>query len=94
MKFQMFKMVLEKAEEPEIKLSISAGSLKKQEGSRKTSISAFDYAKAFDCVDHSTLLMGRPTGAVKMGNSMEIPQKKQKRELLYDTAVLLLCIYP
>ena len=55
MKFQMFKMVLEKAEEPEIKLSISAGSLKKQEGSRKTSISAFDYAKAFDCVDHSTL---------------------------------------
>ena len=51
----MFKMVLEKAEEPEIKLSISAGSLKKQEGSRKTSISAFDYAKAFDCVDHSTL---------------------------------------
>ena len=38
--FQMFKLVLEKAEEPEIKLPISAGSLKKQESSRKTSISA------------------------------------------------------
>ena len=37
---QMFKLVLEKAEEPDIKLSISAGSSKKQESSRKTSISA------------------------------------------------------
>ena len=36
----MFKLVLEKAEEPEIKLPISAGSLKKQENSRKTSTSA------------------------------------------------------
>ena len=39
-KFQMFKLVLEKAEEPEIKFPTSAGSLKKQESSRKTSISA------------------------------------------------------
>ena len=38
--FQMFKLVLEKAEEPEIKLPTSAGSLKKQESSRKTSTSA------------------------------------------------------
>ena len=37
---QMFKVVLEKAEEPEIKLPTSAGSSKKQESSRKTSISA------------------------------------------------------
>ena len=36
----MFKLVLEKAEEPEIKLPTSAGSLKKQESSGKTSISA------------------------------------------------------
>ena len=36
----MFKLVLEKADEPEIKLPISAGSSKKQESSRKTSISA------------------------------------------------------
>ena len=40
MNFQMFKLVLEKADEPEIKLSTLAGSLQKQESSRKTSISA------------------------------------------------------
>ena len=38
--FQMFKLVLEKAEEPEIKLPTSLGLLKKQESSRKTYISA------------------------------------------------------
>ena len=38
--FQMFKLVLEKAEEPEIKLPTSAGSSRKQESSRKTCISA------------------------------------------------------
>ena len=38
--FQMFKMDLEKAEEQEIKLPTSIGSLKKQESSRKTSTSA------------------------------------------------------
>ena len=40
MNFQMFKLVLEKAEEPEIKLPTSAGSSKKRENSRKTPISA------------------------------------------------------
>ena len=40
MNFQMFKLVLEKAEEPEIKLPTSAISLKNQESSRKTYISA------------------------------------------------------
>ena len=38
--FQMFKLDLEKAEEPEIKLPTSVGSSKKQESSRKTSASA------------------------------------------------------
>ena len=38
--FQMFKLVLERADEPEIKLPASAGSSKKQESSRKTSTSA------------------------------------------------------
>ena len=51
----MFKLVIEKAEEPEIKLSTSAGSWKKQRGSRKTSISALLNTKAFDCVDHNKL---------------------------------------
>ena len=40
MNFQLFKLYLEKAEEPEIKLPTFAGSLKKQESSIKTSISA------------------------------------------------------
>ena len=39
MNFQMFKLVLEKAEEPEIKLPTFTASSKKQERSRKTSIS-------------------------------------------------------
>ena len=44
----MFKLVLEKAEEPEIKLPTSAGSSKKQESSRKNICFCFiDYAKAF-----------------------------------------------
>ena len=44
----MFKLVLEKAEEPEIKLPTSAGSWKKQESSRKNIYFCFiDYAKAF-----------------------------------------------
>ena len=42
---QMFKLVLEKAEEPEIKLSTSTGSWKKQESSRKTSISVLTMPK-------------------------------------------------
>ena len=51
----MFKLVLEKAEEREIKLPTSTGSSKKQESSRKTSISSLACAKAFDCVDHNKL---------------------------------------
>ena len=52
----MFKLDLEKAEEPEIKLPTSLGSSKKQGSSSKTSTSVFiDYAKAFDCVDHNKL---------------------------------------
>ena len=52
----MFKLVLEKAEEPEIKLPTSTGSLRKQESSRKNIYFCFtDYAKAFDCVDHNKL---------------------------------------
>ena len=56
MNFQMFKLNLEKAEEPEIKLSISSGSLGKQGSSRKNIyFCSVDYAKAFDCVDHNKL---------------------------------------
>ena len=52
----MFKLDLEKVEEPEIKLPTSDGPSKKHKSSRKTSTSVFiDYAEAFDCVDHSKL---------------------------------------
>ena len=50
----MFKLDFKKAEEPEIKLTTSIESSKKQESSRKTSTS-IDYAKAFDCLDHNKL---------------------------------------
>ena len=67
MNFQLFKLVLEKAEEAEIKLPTSTGSSKKQESSRKTSISALlTYAKAFDCVDHNKMW--------KILKEMEIPE--------------------
>ena len=52
--FQMFKLVLEKAEEQEIKLPTSTGSWKKQESSKKKHLFLL-YAKAFDCVDHKKL---------------------------------------
>jgi len=52
--FQMFKLDLEKAEEPEIKLPTSAGSSKKARESQKNIYFCFiDYTKAFDYVDHN-----------------------------------------
>ena len=53
MNFQMFKLVLEKAEQPEIKLPTSAGSSKKQESARKTSISALLTMPKPLIVDHN-----------------------------------------
>ena len=53
--FQMFKLVLEKAEEPEIKLPTSHGSLEKQKSSRKTSISALLTMPNLLPMDHSKL---------------------------------------
>ena len=52
----MFKLVLEKADEPETKLPTSDGSSKKQESSRKNMYFCFIvYSKAIDCVDHNKL---------------------------------------
>ena len=54
--FQMFKLYLEKAEEPEIKLPTNIGSWKKQENSRKKIYCCFiDYTKTFDHGDHNKL---------------------------------------
>jgi len=51
----MFKLDLEKAEEPEIKLQISVGLLKKQEFQKNIYFCFIEYAKSFDCVDHNKL---------------------------------------
>ena len=51
----MFKLDLEKAEEPEIKLPTSVGSSQKQEFQKNIYFCFTDYAKAFDCVDHHKL---------------------------------------
>ena len=53
--FQIFKLDLEKPEEPEIKLATSAGSSKKQQFQKNIYFCFTDYAKAFDCVDHHKL---------------------------------------
>ena len=51
----MYKLDIEKAKEPEIKLTTSFGSLKKQEFQKNTYLCLIDYAKAFNCVDHNKL---------------------------------------
>ena len=51
----MFKLDLEKAEEPETKLPTSSGSEKKQEFQKNIYFCFIDYAKDFDCVDHNKL---------------------------------------
>ena len=51
----MFKMDLEKAEEPEIKLPTSARLSKKQEFQKNTYFCFIKYTKAFDCMDHNKL---------------------------------------
>ena len=56
MNFQMFKLVLEKAEELEIKLPTTTGSSKKAREFQKNIYFGFiDSAKALDCVDHNNL---------------------------------------
>ena len=52
MNFQVFKLYLEMAEGPEIKLPTSVGSLKFQ---KNIYFCFIDYAKAFDCVGHNKL---------------------------------------
>ena len=64
----MFKLDLEKAEEPEIKLPTSAASWKKQENSTNIYFCFIDYAKAFDCVDHNELWK------ILVEKEMEIPE--------------------
>ena len=60
MNLQMFRLVLEKAEEPEIKLPIHAGSSKKARDFQKIIYFCFiDYAKAFDFIVWITINYGK-----------------------------------
>ena len=88
--FQMFKLVLEKTEEPEIKLPTSAGSLKKQASSRKNIYFCFiDYAKDFDCVDDNKLwkilqVMGIPDHLTCFLRNLYAVRKQQLEQLELD----------
>ena len=78
----MFKLDFKKAEEPEIKLPKSAGSLKKQEFQKNIYFCFLDYAKAFDCVDHNKLWkilkeMGIPEHLTCLLRNMYAGQKQQ-----------------
>ena len=53
--FQVFKLDLEKAEEPEIKLPKSTGSEKMREFQKNIYFCFINFAKTFDCVDHNKL---------------------------------------
>ena len=55
MNFQVFKLELEKAEEPEIKLPKSTGSEKMREFQKNIYFCFINFAKTFDCVDHNKL---------------------------------------
>ena len=83
----MFQMVVEKAEEPEIKFPTSIGSSKKQEGSRKNIYFCFiDYAKAFDCVDHNKLwkILQEMEYQTTLPASWEICMQVKKKQLEMD----------
>ena len=65
-KFLMFKLVLERAEEPEIKLPTSSASSKKAREFQKNIYFCFiDYAKAFNCVDHNKLENSERDGSTR-----------------------------
>ena len=81
----MFKLYLEKAEEPEIKLSTSAGSSKKQESSKKKIYFCFiDYAQAFDYVDHNKLWKTLRDETTRPPASWEIGMQVKKQQLQLD----------
>ena len=74
----MFKLVLEKAEEPEIKLPTSFWLIEKAREFQKNIYFCFiDYAKAFDCVDHNKMWITWPA-------SWEIYMQVRKQQLELD----------
>ena len=92
MNFQMFKLVLEKREEPEIKLPTSVGSSKKHPDVYKKNIyfCFIDYAKAFDYVDHIKLWkilkeMGKPDHLTCLLRNLYAGQKTTELDIEQQT---------
>ena len=82
----MFKLNLEKAEEPEIKLPASGGSLKMQEFQKNIYFCFTDYAKAFDCLDHNKLWkipkeMGMPDHLICLLRNLEVKKQQLKPDM-------------
>ena len=86
MNFQMFKLDIEKAEEPEIKFPTSVGSWKKQEFQKNIYFCFIDYAKAFDCVDHNKLwkILQEWEYQITLSASWEICMQVKKQQLELD----------
>ena len=90
MNFQMFKLDLEKSEEPEIKLPTSIESLKKQEFQKNIYFRFTDYAKAFDCVDHNKMWkilkeMGIPDHLTSCLRSLQVKRKQLELDMKQHT---------
>ena len=82
----MFKLNLEKAEDPEIKLPASGGSLKMQEFQKNIYFCFTDYAKAFDCLDHNKLWkipkeMGMPDHLICLLRNLEVKKQQLKPDM-------------
>ena len=82
----VFKLVLEKAEEPEIKLPTSLDQEKAREFQKNIYFCFIDYAKVFDCVDHNKLLkilreMGIPDHLTDLPLEICMLIRKQQLEL-------------
>ena len=86
MNFQMLKLELKKAEEPEIKLPTSIGSLKKQEFQKNIYFYFIDYTKAFGCVDHNKLwkILQEWEYQTTLPASWEICMQVKKQQLELD----------
>ena len=80
----MFKLILEKAEEPEIKLSTFVGSLKKEGFQKNICVCFIDYTKAFDCVDYNKLENSSRDGTIRSPASWEICMQVRKQQIEPD----------
>ena len=100
MSFQMFKLDLEKAEEPEIKLPKSVGSSKKKRVPEKHLLLFYWYAKAFDSVDHNKQWkilkeMGIPDHLTCLLRNLYVGQEAIFKigKGLHQVCILSLCLF-